>query len=128
MIRFSISPTHEMNISELRLALLNYIVAKQRAEDFIVRLEDLDKNSVLESAEKDVLGILELFGVKYTQVIHQSDNVRFHSAMALQLMHEKKHFHVFVLMNGLRKRKKRQSNKKKIINMTMHVQTYLQNL
>ena len=43
MLRFAASPTGEMDIGSLRVALLNYIVSKQRNEDLIVRIEDWDK-------------------------------------------------------------------------------------
>ena len=45
MLRFASSPTGDMHIGDLRVALYNYIVAKQRKEDFIVRIEDTDKKS-----------------------------------------------------------------------------------
>jgi len=95
MLRFAPSPTHDMDLRDLRIALLNYVVSQQKGEDFIVRFNDLDKDKVVEEKDKDFLGILDLFNVRYTQVIHQSENFRFHSAMALQLLHEKKAFSCF---------------------------------
>ena len=43
MLRFAASPTGDMHIGNLRVALINYIVSKQRNEDLIVRIEDIDK-------------------------------------------------------------------------------------
>ena len=43
MLRFAPSPTGDMHIGSLRVALLNYIVSQQKNEDFIVRIEDTDK-------------------------------------------------------------------------------------
>jgi len=95
MLRFAPSPTGDMNIGSLRVALFNYIISKQRNEDFIVRIEDIDKEKNIEGKDQEVLDILSLFGIEYSQIIYQSQNIRFHSAMALQLIHEKKAFSCF---------------------------------
>ncbi len=95
MLRFAPSPTADMDIDSLRIAIFNYIVAKQRDEEFIVRIEDTDKEKNIENKDKEILDLLALFDIKYSQIIYQSENVRFHTAMALQLMHEKKAFSCF---------------------------------
>ena len=95
MLRFAASPTGDMHIGNLRVALINYIVSKQKNEDLIVRVEDTDKERNIEGKDQEILDILALFGVEYSQVIYQSQNVRFHSAMALQLVHEKRAFSCF---------------------------------
>jgi len=86
MFRFAPSSTENMSIGELRLALFNYVSAKQCNEDLIVRVK---------GEEKEILELLSLFGIEYTQVIPHSQQLRFHSAMALQLLHEKKAFSCF---------------------------------
>jgi len=95
MLRFSTSPTGDMRISDLRVAIFNYIASKQREEDFIVRIEDMDKEKNIEGKDQEILDLLALFDIQYTQVTYQSESVRFHSAMALQLLHEKKAFSCF---------------------------------
>jgi len=113
MLRFTFSPTHDMDIEELRIALLNYIVANQRKEDFIVRVEDTDKEKSREAKEQEVLDILGLFGIKHSQVVYQSQNFRFHSAMALQLLHEKKAFACFCSDEWLEKKQNEAKEAKK---------------
>ncbi|QFR49291.1 glutamate--tRNA ligase [Sulfurimonas lithotrophica] len=95
MLRFAPSPTGDMHIGDLRVALLNYIVSKQKKEDFIVRIEDTQKEKNVQGKDQEILDILDLFGIKYSQTIYQSQNFKFHSAMALQLMHDKKAFSCF---------------------------------
>ena len=95
MLRFASSPTADMHIGDLRVALFNYIISQQNKEDFIVRIEDIDKDKNIEGKDKEILDILGIFGIDYSQVIYQSESVRFHTAMALQLMHEKKAFSCF---------------------------------
>ncbi len=95
MLRFAFSPTHDMNVGELRLALLNYNESKQKNESFIVRVEDKDADKNIDGKDNETLDILALFGLEYSQVIHQSQTVRFHTAMALQLLHENRAFNCF---------------------------------
>lgn len=105
MLRFAPSPTGDMHIGNLRVAIFNYIVSQQRKEDFLVRMEDTDKDKNIEGKDDEILDLLALFNIKYSQVIYQSQNVRFHSAMALQLMHEKKAFSCFCSPNWLEKKR-----------------------
>lgn len=95
MLRFAFSPTSDMDISSLRVALFNYIIAQQKGEELIVRVQEMDKEKNIEAKEKETLEILGLFGISYSQLLYQSQNIRFHSAMALQLLHEKKAFSCF---------------------------------
>ncbi|MGE4418809.1 MAG: glutamate--tRNA ligase [Sulfurimonas sp.] len=112
MLRFAFSPTGDMNIGDLRVALLNYIVSKQRGEGLIVRIEDMDKERSIEQKEQEMLGILELFEIEYSHVVHQSQNFRFHAAMALQLLHEAKAFNCFCSPDWLEKKREEAKNNK----------------
>jgi len=113
MLRFSASPTSDMHIGDLRVALFNYIVSKQNNENLLVRIEDSDKEKNTEGKDQEILDLLELFGIKYSQVIYQSQNVRFYTAMALQLMHEKKAFSCFCSKAWLDKKKQEAKEAKK---------------
>ena len=104
MLRFAPSPTSHLDLTNLRIALLNYIVAKQKGEDFIVRIEDTQKEKNLDGQDQEILDILSLFGLHYSQIIHQSQNFKFHSAMALQLLHEKRAFSCFCSDHYLEKK------------------------
>ncbi|MEN4053241.1 MULTISPECIES: glutamate--tRNA ligase [Sulfurimonas] len=105
MLRFASSPTADMHIGDLRVALFNYLIAKQRQEDLVIRIEDTDKKSNIEGKDQEILDLLGLFGIEYSQVIYQSQNFRFHSAMALQLLHEKKAFSCFCSDEWLEKKR-----------------------
>lgn len=113
MLRFAPSPTGDMHIGNLRVALFNYIVSKQRDEDLVVRIEDTDKERNIDGKDKEILDLLSLFGIEYSQVIYQSENIRFHTAMALQLMHEKKAFSCFCSPDWLDKKREEAKEKKK---------------
>ncbi|WP_324170514.1 glutamate--tRNA ligase [Sulfurimonas sp.] len=114
MLRFAPSPVGDMHIGNLRVALLNYVVSKQKNEDFIIRIEDIDKERNVDGKDKEILELLSLFGIEYSQVIYQTESVRFHSAMALQLIHEKKAFSCFCSGEWLEKKREEAKKNKKI--------------
>ncbi len=95
MLRFAPSPTGDMHIGNLRVALFNYIVAAQRKEELIVRIEESDKERTIEGKDKEFLDILGLFGIEYSNVIYQSEHLRYHRMMAIQLLQDKKAFNCF---------------------------------
>ncbi len=105
MLRFASSPTGDMNIGNLRVALFNHLVAQEKKEDLIIRIEDMDKKKNINGKDQEILDTLGLFGINYSQVIYQSESVRFHSAMALQLVHEKKAFSCFCSDDWLDKKR-----------------------
>jgi glutamyl-tRNA synthetase len=103
LLRFAPSPTGDMHIGNLRIALFNYITSKQLNEDLIIRIEDTDKQRNIKGKDKEILDILNLFSIDYTQVIHQSDNIKYHSQMAMKLLLDKKAFNCFCSDESLEK-------------------------
>ncbi len=95
MLRFAPSPTGDMHIGNLRVALFNYIVASQRGEELMIRIEDTDKERNIEGKDNEILDILGLFGIEYSHVLHQSENLRYHRMMAIQLLQDKQAFNCF---------------------------------
>ncbi len=95
MLRFAPSPINDMNIENLRIAIFNYIVSKQLNEDLIVRIEDINIEQNVEGKDKEILEILNLFSIEYKSVMHQSDSLKYHQKMALQLMTQKKAYACF---------------------------------
>ncbi|MDX9966513.1 MAG: glutamate--tRNA ligase family protein, partial [Sulfuricurvum sp.] len=83
MLRIAPSPTGDMHIGHLRVALFNYICAVQREEPLLIRIEDTDKERIIPGKEKEIFEILALFGIGYQEQQLQSNNLRFHLAMAL---------------------------------------------
>ncbi|NPA87993.1 MAG: glutamate--tRNA ligase [Epsilonproteobacteria bacterium] len=95
MLRFAPSPTGDMHVGNLRVAIFNYIVAKQKGEKLLIRIEDTDKERNIEGKDKEILDILNLFGIKYDQVVYQSSNFHIHQQMAKRLLENKKAFVCF---------------------------------
>ena len=95
MLRFALAPTAPMRVGDLRLALLNYLAAKRRGERFIVRIEDGDRERNVEGLDRQILDILDLFGVRYDDVAYQSRNLTLHQHMAIKLLQERRAFACF---------------------------------
>ncbi|MCK5111258.1 MAG: glutamate--tRNA ligase [Arcobacteraceae bacterium] len=95
MLRFAPSPTGDMHIGNLRVALFNHILSKQLKENLIIRIEDTDKEQNIEGKDKEILEILGLFSIDFTQVLYQSENIKHHVQMAMQLILKKKAFNCF---------------------------------
>ena len=95
MLRFAPSPIGDMHVGNLRVALYNYILSVQKNEPLIIRIEDIDKQKTIEGKDTEIIGLLDLFGIKYQNVIYQSGNLKYHRTMALSLLHEKIAFNCF---------------------------------
>ncbi|TKX30941.1 glutamate--tRNA ligase [Campylobacter estrildidarum] len=105
MYRFAPSPTGDMHIGNLRVALFNYICAKQKNIHFILRIEDTDKARNIEGKEEEIKEILQLFGISWQDYYIQSENLKFHRQMALKLVSEKKAFACFCTEKELEEKK-----------------------
>lgn len=96
MYRFAPSPTGDMHIGNLRAAIFNYICARQKNMDFILRIEDTDKARNIAGKEEEIKEILNLFSISWQHYYIQSENLKFHRQMALKLVSEKKSFYLFL--------------------------------
>jgi len=62
-VRFAPSPTGPLHIGGVRTALFNYLFAKKVGGDFLVRIEDTDRNRFVEGAEQYIKESLEWCGI-----------------------------------------------------------------
>lgn len=95
MLRFAVSPTADLSLSSLRVAIFNYIVSKQLNETLIIRVDDTNKEKNIEGKDKEILDVLNLFSIGQERVVHQSESLKYHQKMAMQLMSQKKAFVCF---------------------------------
>ena len=95
MLRFAPSPTGDMHIGNLRVAIFNHILSKQLKKDLLIRIEDIEKEKVIEGKDKEILELLSLFSIDYKGVVYQSENLKYHQKMVMQLMAQKKAFACF---------------------------------
>lgn len=95
MLRFAPSPTEDMSIGQLRVALFNFIMSKKLNEKLLIRIEDTEKEKNIESKDKEILELLSLFSIDYESVVYQSESIKYHQKLAMQLMTQKKAFSCF---------------------------------
>jgi glutamyl-tRNA synthetase len=113
LLRFAPSPTGDMHIGNLRVALFNHILSKQLNEELLIRIEDTDKERNVEGKDKDILEILNLFSVDYTRVVHQSENVAQHTKMAMKLLLDNNAFNCFCSDEALENDREQAKKEKK---------------
>ena len=62
-VRFAPSPTGPLHMGGVRTALYNYLYAKQRGGDFILRIEDTDSHRFVPGAEAYIIEALRWCGI-----------------------------------------------------------------
>lgn len=63
-VRFAPSPTGPMHMGGIRTCLYNYLLAKQKGGDFILRIEDTDQNRFVPGAEQYIIDSLKWCGIE----------------------------------------------------------------
>ena len=63
-VRFAPSPTGPLHPGGIRTALYNYLLAQQTGGDFILRIEDTDRNRFVPGAEEFIINALTWCGIK----------------------------------------------------------------
>ncbi|WP_163555728.1 glutamate--tRNA ligase [Helicobacter suis] len=95
MLRFAPSPTGSMHIGNLRVALLNFLVAKRLKLPLMVRIEDTDLERNIPGKDQEILEILEKVGITWNELIYQSANLPTHLAYAEKLLQSKEAFYCY---------------------------------
>lgn len=62
-VRFAPSPTGPLHMGGVRTALYNYLYAKQKGGDFIIRIEDTDSHRFVPGAEEYIIEALTWCGI-----------------------------------------------------------------
>ena len=62
-VRFAPSPTGPLHMGGVRTALYNYLYAKQKGGDFIIRIEDTDSHRFVQGAEEYIIESLRWCGI-----------------------------------------------------------------
>jgi len=105
LIRFALNPTQDITVEDLRVALFNHILSKQLNEELLIRVDDADKKKTIENKDKEIIDILNLFSIDYSKVVYQSENIKYHTQMAMKLLLDKKAFNCFCSDEALEKDK-----------------------
>ncbi|MCB4765503.1 MAG: glutamate--tRNA ligase [Sulfurovum sp.] len=92
MLRFVASPTGNMDLDTLHIALVNYLVSRQRNKPLLVRIDDTEKEDVIEGKDTEIIEILKKFAINHERTCHQSEYLHHYQTLAIRLLKEKKAF------------------------------------
>lgn len=76
--RIAPSPTGVLHVGTARTALFNYLFAKQNDGEFIIRIEDTDKERSTKEFEENILNGLAWLGLTHDELHYQSKDVDYH--------------------------------------------------
>lgn len=74
-VRFAPSPTGPLHMGGVRTALYNYLYAKKKGGDFIIRIEDTDSHRFVPGAEKYIIEALNWCGIIPDEGVDENGNV-----------------------------------------------------
>ena len=95
-VRFAPSPTGYLHIGSARTALFNYLFAKNTGGQFLVRIEDTDRERSTEESTRSILDGLKWLGfAPDEEIVFQSNNAEKHRAAAIKLLEEGKAYRDF---------------------------------
>ena len=85
--RFAPSPTGFLHIGGARTALFNWLFARHHGGQFLLRIEDTDKERSTEEAKQAILDGMQWLGLQHDgEVVYQSERAARHAEVAQQLL------------------------------------------
>ena len=109
-VRFAPSPTGPLHIGGLRTALFNYLYARSKKGNFILRIEDTDQNRYVEGSENYLISALNWCGINPDEgpnkggsfgPYRQSERTEIYKGLAEQLVSEGKAYPCFLTNDEL---------------------------
>jgi glutamyl-tRNA synthetase len=89
-VRFAPSPTGLFHVGSARVALFNYLFARQNKGAFVLRIEDTDKERSKPEYEKDILDGMTWLGLDHDEQYKQSERTAIYKKYLEQLIKEDK--------------------------------------
>ncbi|MEA2778456.1 MAG: glutamyl-tRNA synthetase, partial [Acetobacteraceae bacterium] len=85
--RFAPSPTGPMHIGSVRTALFNYLYSRHCGGEFLLRIEDTDRERSTEAATQGIIESLDWLGLERDgKTVFQSTRLDRHAEVARQLL------------------------------------------
>ncbi len=105
--RFAPSPTGELHIGGARTALFNFLFAKSKKGEFLLRIEDTDRDRIVPGSEKRIKEALKWLGLKWDKrPLVQSKRKKIYLRFAKKLVKEGKAYYCFCSEKRLSKIRK----------------------
>jgi len=94
--RFAPSPTGPLHIGGIRTALFNYLYSRHFGGEFLLRIEDTDRERSTDEATKGIIDSLDWLGLERDgQTVFQSTRMGRHADIARQLLAEGKAYNCY---------------------------------
>jgi len=108
--RFAPSPTGELHIGGARTALFAYLFAKSQKGDFLIRIEDTDRDRYVEGSVERILDSLKWLGIEADEkIMYQSKRLSIYKKAAEKLVKDGHAYYCFCSKERLDKLRARQS-------------------
>ena len=105
--RFAPSPSGLLHVGNVRTALLNYLVSKKSEGEFILRIDDTDKERSKEEFVKQIEKDLIWLGLNFNQLYRQSERIRLYDKAFYKLIDKGLIYPCFETPEELDKKRKR---------------------
>src|SRR5262249_55096145 len=106
-VRFAPSPTGHLHIGGARTALFNWLLARQLKGQFILRIEDTDRERSTEEYVHSIMEGMEWLRLDWDEgPFHQVDRFEIYKSFVERLLAEKKAYKCFCTPAELEERKK----------------------
>lgn len=121
-VRFAPSPTGQMHIGSLRTALFNYLFALKNKGKFILRIEDTDRDRLVETALDQILDSLSWANIKIDEgpgsqtkfgPYIQSERIKTYQKIAKQLVEDGLAYYSHISQEEFTKLKQQSISKKR---------------
>ena len=109
--RFAPSPTGHLHIGGLRTAIFNYLFAKANNGEFVLRIEDTDKERSKEEYTKAILEGLKWCKIEWDEICYQSKRNDIYERYLDKLLKEGKAYRCYCSKERLEKLKEEQLKK-----------------
>ncbi|WP_158930303.1 glutamate--tRNA ligase [Acidisphaera sp. S103] len=94
--RFAPSPTGPLHIGGVRTALFNYLYSRHHGGEFLLRIEDTDRERSTDEATKGIINSLDWLGLERDeQTVFQSTRMARHAEVARQLLADGKAYYCY---------------------------------
>lgn len=116
-VRFAPSPTGMMHLGNVRVALMNYLFAKQKHGTFIIRIEDTDQQRNVDTQASKILDDILWLGLDYDEgpikgghyaPYFQSQRTSIYQEKLTVLQHRELAYRCFCTTQELEKKRQRQ--------------------
>jgi glutamyl-tRNA synthetase len=88
-VRFAPSPTGPINLGGIRTALFNWLFAKHENGQFLLRIEDTDKERSKKEYEKNIIDSFDWLGLKWDEeIVRQSERLPIYEKYLLKLLEQ----------------------------------------